>query len=293
MSAYAAANRFLEAFAERHRSHGSVKHFCFAWSSWEDVGQTREYRSKSLPRSRGYLPMPPARALASLLVGLRSQERALLVGLDGANRHVRRYRCGRAEALMAPHVYYVGPPPGTILGALSKLEATDRFGTPSRFEPVRLEEMPLTPEGTPDLERLSLLAQGQEGQDNEILSDVEARLAAIWKSLLRVPAVRRRDSFFDLGGDSLLAGRLLGRIRSDLGVDLSLRAVLEAATLADLAGEVSRARPYGSEPDATATALESLLRRAGVDALRARLEEMSEEEVGALLEKMADEERRP
>lgn len=69
----------------------------------------------------------------------------------------------------------------------------------------------------------------------------EAALAAVWQRVVGVPDVRRSDNFFEVGGHSLLAGRVVAEIRRDLGADVPLRAVLETADLAELAATVDRA----------------------------------------------------
>ena len=51
---------------------------------------------------------------------------------------------------------------------------------------------------------------------------VEAQLAALWAALLARPAIGRDDNFFALGGDSLLATRLVDQVRERLGLDLPL-----------------------------------------------------------------------
>ena len=97
------------------------------------------------------------------------------------------------------------------------------------------EELPHTPNGKVD--RLALPAPddptgtGSEpprGHDEELVAEV-------WRQVLEIDSVSRDDDFFDLGGDSLLAGQVLGRLRGRAGSALSLRLVFENSRLADLA----------------------------------------------------------
>ncbi len=69
----------------------------------------------------------------------------------------------------------------------------------------------------------------------------EALLAGIWSRLLGIREIGVRDSFFDLGGHSLLGIQLLSRVRDAFGVELPLRAVFEAPTIAELAALVEEA----------------------------------------------------
>ncbi|HET7464463.1 MAG TPA: amino acid adenylation domain-containing protein [Longimicrobium sp.] len=66
-------------------------------------------------------------------------------------------------------------------------------------------------------------------------SPAEARLAAIWAEALSLPRVGIHDDFFDLGGNSITASRLVARVRTEMGRDLPLAALLRAPTVAGLA----------------------------------------------------------
>lgn len=77
---------------------------------------------------------------------------------------------------------------------------------------------------------------------------VEKSLAALWSEVLRVPLVGVRENFFDLGGDSLLAARVLGRVRQSWGVEVPLRAMFEKPTIAALAEDLPVGLRQGSTP---------------------------------------------
>lgn len=64
----------------------------------------------------------------------------------------------------------------------------------------------------------------------------ERRLAALFARLLGHDRVGVDDSFFDLGGHSLVAAKLVAAVRSECDVELSIREVFELATVARLAG---------------------------------------------------------
>ncbi|WP_198299661.1 phosphopantetheine-binding protein [Tumebacillus avium] len=62
----------------------------------------------------------------------------------------------------------------------------------------------------------------------------EELIAQIFQELLGIEAVGVHDSFFQLGGNSLLGTQLITRLRSSFQVDLPLRILFEAATVAEL-----------------------------------------------------------
>jgi len=73
---------------------------------------------------------------------------------------------------------------------------------------------------------------------------VEELLADIWARLLRVELPGIRDNFFALGGHSLLAVQVIARVRQILGVEMPLRAMFEAPTIAEFAARVEAARGH-------------------------------------------------
>src|SRR2546427_9701762 len=69
---------------------------------------------------------------------------------------------------------------------------------------------------------------------------VDTLLAAIWAKTLGLERVGRKDNFFDLGGDSLLAVQLFRQIEEAFGKKLSIATLFQAHTLEQLAAEIDQ-----------------------------------------------------
>uniref|UniRef100_UPI0036D9FE30 amino acid adenylation domain-containing protein n=1 Tax=Photorhabdus sp. RM322S TaxID=3342825 RepID=UPI0036D9FE30 len=101
---------------------------------------------------------------------------------------------------------------------------------------VRLDEFPLTPNGK--LDRRALPAPGEDAFARQVyaapLGEMEIVLATLWRELLGIERISRHDSFFALGGHSLLGVRLIERLRS-LGLTLAARNLFQCPVLSELA----------------------------------------------------------
>lgn len=139
----------------------------------------------------------------------------------------------RLLAYLVPRNPSVPPTVESIREHLSA--ALPEYMVPSAF--VGLERFPLTPNGKLDRRALPAPAAGLQLRRSYEApqGSVEQALAAIWQALLRVERVGRNDNFFELGGYSMLVLDLRSRIESELGVVLSLSALMEAPTVALLA----------------------------------------------------------
>jgi acyl carrier protein len=76
-----------------------------------------------------------------------------------------------------------------------------------------------------------------EQKPEDIHEDV---LSSLFVEVLGVEHVDRDDDFFDLGGDSLVATRLVGRIRSRFHLDISVETLFEAPSVAELAARIRK-----------------------------------------------------
>ncbi|VFM95800.1 MAG: Methyltransferase domain-containing protein [Candidatus Kentron sp. G] len=107
---------------------------------------------------------------------------------------------------------------------------------PSAF--VLLDEMPLTPNGKVDRNRLPAPARTRPHLATALVeprSETERRVAAIWRQVLQLDVVGVLDNFFDLGGNSLLLTRAHGRLEEEFGRAISMVVLFEYPTIQALA----------------------------------------------------------
>ncbi len=120
-------------------------------------------------------------------------------------------------------------------------ERLPEYMVPGAF--VRLEAMPLTPNGKVDRRALPDPAVNLANSSGFVgpRSQTEQELAEVWAQLLQVEPIGVRDNFFDLGGHSLMATQLVSRILNRFAVDLKLQEVFNAPTIEGLAALIDAA----------------------------------------------------
>ncbi|WP_112470507.1 non-ribosomal peptide synthetase [Streptomyces triticisoli] len=176
-----------------------------------------------------------------------------------------RVELGEVEARLAAHpvvdvaaVTVVGDLAGARLAAwVSTVDGVEVSGAelrahaaetlPEHMVPSsvhRLPRLPVTANGKIDRAALRQLAESAERSDGEPAAadpggdSVENTVCRLAREILGVPDIVPGDNFFKLGGHSVLATRLAGRLRDELGVTVPMRAVFESGTLSDLAAAV-------------------------------------------------------
>jgi amino acid adenylation domain-containing protein len=114
---------------------------------------------------------------------------------------------------------------------------------------VILESLPLTSNGKIDRRSLPI-PESRAGIEESLVAPrtpVEEKLAQIWAKVLRVEQVGIHDNFFELGGHSLLATQLVSRIRTSFKVELPLRSLFAAPTVAELAPSIQQLQQQNIE----------------------------------------------
>jgi amino acid adenylation domain-containing protein len=144
--------------------------------------------------------------------------------------------------------YLVGDVP-----AASELRAWLRRWLPEYMVPAvyhRLDRLPITPNGKIDRKALPAPDNVPHAELRAIVpprGPIEEAVVAVWAEVLAQPpaSIGIHDSFFDLGGHSLLATRLGSRLRDLFGVEMPLRVLFEAPTVAAVASWIEEARHAG------------------------------------------------
>lgn len=106
---------------------------------------------------------------------------------------------------------------------------------PSRF--VVLPVLPLTPHGK--IHRAALPEPGTLGTGEPPSQPGELLVARLWEDALGVPVTGRQDDFFELGGQSLVATRILARLEAESGIRLTHADLFEARTVAAFADRIA------------------------------------------------------
>ncbi|WP_404370386.1 non-ribosomal peptide synthase/polyketide synthase [Corallococcus coralloides] len=138
-------------------------------------------------------------------------------------------------------VAYVAPKAGATLEP-DALKAHLRQRLTEAMVPtvwVVLEALPLNVNGKVDRKALpEPEARTSSAAYEAPRTELEAKLAAIWAQVLRLPRVGVKDDFFALGGHSLLATQVVSRVRAETGAELPLRTLFEASTVEALASRI-------------------------------------------------------
>ncbi|HEV7830335.1 MAG TPA: alpha/beta fold hydrolase [Pseudonocardiaceae bacterium] len=218
---YAAANAALDAFADHLHTEAvqaGASSCCrsIGWSVWHETGISQGIALTGQAPRRGYQIMTSHQALTSLSVAAAGPQPFVLVGLDPDGRTTGRYMAGPplpTRKIVARIDELNGV--DQIVRVLAPIRLLDRYGTPTSCEVM---EGVQTPEGA-----------------TEPQSDIERRIASVWRDVLGQRKIQRNDDFFELGGTSLQMAQMHQLICQELARDLRWADVLRTRTISAIA----------------------------------------------------------
>jgi acyl transferase domain-containing protein/acyl-CoA synthetase (AMP-forming)/AMP-acid ligase II/acyl carrier protein len=240
MGAYAAANRFLDNFSAYQRQKNHLRHYCFAWSIWEEIGLERSYQMREVSRAHGYYTIPTRTGLNSWFAGLQLTPGYLMVGLDSNNPYMRRHVETNSLRLQKLIAYFTVSDNTATDELLPSLIVHDRFQNRSLCDFIPIEEMPLTNSGAVD--RKKLVGKYPKLETTYIMPQTEAeqRIAVVWQQVLQLEKVGIYDSFFELGGNSLLMLQVQGELQTLFKPSLSVVELFQYPTIYALAKHLTQ-----------------------------------------------------
>ena len=210
---YCGANACLDAFARSRQAWPGVPFVVSVnWDVWQEVGMAVD------------TPVPPAlRAEREehLRHGIRPSE---------GGEAFRRVLAGRFPEVVVSTRDFVARLDLAHAGPATAGIPETRTGDPAEPDQPRVEEL----HERPGLATVYAAPR----------SELERTIAGLWEELLGIDRVGIHDNFLELGGHSLMAIQLVARLREAFQIDLSLRSVFDAPTVAELA-EMVRARQGG------------------------------------------------
>lgn len=210
---YSAANAYLDAFALYQRRDCGMAAHSIAWTMWDHMGMSAHVEHLEGTRARGYRVVGRTEALNSLLVALAHDEPHVLVGLDDTKSAIRSRLSGVAPA-------------GQVLVA-------DLLGATPEFADVRLRDRYdlLVPTR---IESAGVARKWVAARD-----DTERRVSAIWRQVLGSDNFGVTDSFFDIGGNSVLLALAQRLVQEEFERPIALVDLFRYPTVSSLAAYLS------------------------------------------------------
>lgn len=107
-----------------------------------------------------------------------------------------------------------------------------------------MEQFPVTSNGKIDRKVLKACCQSEQvlEKKDEVVTETEQRLLTIWRTLFQNENIGVEDNYFLLGGDSLVATRLIAKIRKEFQRKISIAAIFERTTVKELAKVIDCAK---------------------------------------------------
>jgi acyl-CoA synthetase (AMP-forming)/AMP-acid ligase II/NAD(P)-dependent dehydrogenase (short-subunit alcohol dehydrogenase family) len=244
-AAYSSANSFLDGFADYWSKQCGRRVHCLAWSMWDDIGISKSTQPAMIAAAnhRGFQRISSDEGLNLFISAMIRTEHRLLLGLDSDNDEILKVLERDSLESTELIVSYVSDDASAALANSIRTAVAELLhGTDPIVRVVRLDAIPRRLSGAPDSSAVMLaIRAASDGEHHKPEGARELALARVWRDVLDVSKIGRNDSFFDLGGDSIKAFRLLNRSNAVSNVKLSIHDLYEYHTIALMAARIEEA----------------------------------------------------
>ena len=217
---YAAANAFMDSYAQWRSSHGGYPVISVNWDTWRGVGMAAEGRQPTTAMNvnqpqqiSGMTPLEGSDAFVRIL----SITGVPQIAVSTTDLNSRMFRRGSPVE-----------PPSAAASSEESAPVATQPDAPPRPAPERR-----TPYVAPR-------------------NAVEQTIAGVWQKLLGIKEVSINDNFFELGGHSLLGTQLISSLRSAFAVELPMRSLFDVPTVEAMAQRIQTIHWALREPEAAA-----------------------------------------
>ncbi|TPQ22178.1 SDR family NAD(P)-dependent oxidoreductase [Streptomyces sporangiiformans] len=237
--AYAAANSFLTGFAEHWHHERRRQVHTLAWSMWTGVGMNRG-QSSTAAEHRGFRTIDPDTGLRLFLDAAALPGPYTVIGLDLRNPAMVEELV--PQQLRVSEVLLAFVADGADQEALRAAVAASAADCPVPVRVAEVSRIPRDAYGAVDAAQLLLdsAADRPARRFTPPQTELESALALIWSDALARPEIGRDESFFELGGNSLRATRLLALTDQKLGVRVTTQELYERPTVEGMAAVIEQ-----------------------------------------------------
>lgn len=230
--AYSAATSYQSGLVKQSK-YSNVLVSTFNWSAWYQTGMNIDNKSHVLAEQRGFMTIKPNQGLISFDIALQLKEQQILIGLDLNNSYILREVLNVPTAIK-PIVYTTSNE-----GLFQKINNYDQIEWLNQLNRIELAVLPLNSNETIDLKQLLYLdVKQKEKEVQEIIGEVQEKIAKIWSDILEVPIQNASANFFELGGHSIKAIQLITKINDVFQTDLNMSYLFDHPVLFEFAGVV-------------------------------------------------------
>jgi amino acid adenylation domain-containing protein/non-ribosomal peptide synthase protein (TIGR01720 family) len=238
---YAAANGFLDSFILNESLSTGRQAQSLNWSIWDTIGVNEQSNLKKFNIEKGFKAISALQGVNSFKAALKTGFNQLFIGLDLSNNYISR-RTTYNEETEALIELYVETESGSFKddSILAQLRA---YSKNKNVVTRNVSKLAVGPDGMVDKRALQIHANLNDKlqiANIDPRNKVEQQLANIWREILNRSRISVTDNFFEIGGHSIKAVRVISRIHQEMDVMIDLKDLFSHSTIEKLGKFISK-----------------------------------------------------